>query len=136
MTRPTPDSPRGKTGRVAGLPPETLSVPVACPVVVGTSFTRPGSLSTAKRSLLAAFVAAASLVAGCSSAEPSRTGVTEALITSGLPPAQARCAAAKLFTVLDGSQRRTLAEQGSGALTTSTSTKLSRAISSCAGVDH
>lgn len=89
----------------------------------------------ARRALLAVAVATAgtSLVTGCGSGpEPSRTRVTNALITSGLPPAQARCAAAKLFTVLDPSQRRALAEQGSGALKTSTSSKVSQAISSCA----
>lgn len=84
------------------------------------------------RTAVAALSAAGLLVAACSSAPtPTRARVQAALITSGLPRAQAACATKQLFRVLTTSQLRNLAEHGTGALQTETSTALTNAIGTC-----
>ncbi len=80
---------------------------------------------------MGAAIAAAALGACASPATPTRQRVQAALITSGIPPAEARCATKQLFTVLKGGQLRNLAEHGSGALEAKTSTALSTALGTC-----
>lgn len=82
---------------------------------------------------LAATTALAVLVSGCGGGTtPTRPRVQAALITSGIPAAEARCATRELFSVLSGHQLRNLAERGSGALDDKTSTALSTALGTCA----
>lgn len=72
------------------------------------------------------------LLAACSGAgTPNRSRVQAALVTSGIPVGEARCATKQLFTVLTKSQLRNLTERGSGALDDKSSSALSTALASC-----
>ena len=84
------------------------------------------------RPIAAVVLAVGILASSCGGGSaPTRDRLTDALVTSGLPRSQARCAANKIFSELDSGQRRQLAEQGSGALKEKTSTKLSQALATC-----
>ncbi len=71
------------------------------------------------------------LVACGSGGAPNQSRVRAALVTSGIPLAEARCATKQLFTVLKKGQLRNLAERGSGALDDKSATALSTALTTC-----
>jgi hypothetical protein len=82
--------------------------------------------------LVALSAALVVLLGACGGAStPSRDRVQAALVTSGIPVSEARCATKQLFTVLKKSQLRDLAERGSGALDEKSATALSTALGTC-----
>ena len=91
------------------------------------------SRTTRRFGLLAAGAGARSccLSRAAATGTPSRSRVQAALVTSGLPQTEARCATKQLFTVLSRSQLRNLAESGSGALDDKATTALSTALATC-----
>jgi hypothetical protein len=76
--------------------------------------------------------------AGCSSPPPDRAEVIQALRTSGIPAAQARCAADAIYDNLTNSQIRQLVDRGNGGTpkddptrTDDTLDKLNAAMAKC-----
>lgn len=74
------------------------------------------------------------LMACSSPPTPTRSRVQAALVTSGLPRAEAACATKQLFKVLTTEQLRNLAEHGSGALQSDKSNALTNALGTCTSV--
>lgn len=92
---------------------------------------------------IASFTVAAAVLAGagCSSPPPDRATMVQALRTSGIPAAQARCAAAAIYDNLTDAQVRQLVDRGAGGTPKDDPTrtddaldKLNAAMSSCRGL--
>lgn len=61
-------------------------------------------------------LAAAVLIAGCSSGSPSRSGFTDALVTSGISRDEARCATDAIFDHLSDAEIAEIMERGPSAV--------------------
>jgi hypothetical protein len=93
---------------------------------------RPDLPAVPNRPVVAAVVAIGLLVTACGGDKaPSKDQLTDALVTSGLPRSQSRCAANKIFSELNAGERRKLASEGSGALQQKAATTLGQALAAC-----